>query len=48
MRILTWLRATYRRLMNAERTADDLPPEHRGPNPSDLERTMPPGGAGRL
>jgi len=35
--------------MSAERsTADDLPPEHSGPAPSDLTRTLPPGGAGRL
>jgi len=39
-----WSRAT-----SAERgAADDLPQEHAGAAPSDLVRTLPPGGAGRL
>jgi hypothetical protein len=34
--------------MSAERASDDVPQQHAGPAPSDLERTLPPGGAGRL
>jgi hypothetical protein len=28
--------------------SDDLPEQHAGPAPSDLQRALPPGGAGRL
>ncbi len=38
----------WRRVASVERVADDLPPEHPGPAPSDLVRTLPPGGAGKL
>jgi hypothetical protein len=47
-RFLGWLRSTFRRVMSAERTADDVPEEHAGPAPSDMLRNLPPGGAGRL
>jgi hypothetical protein len=44
-----WMRSVWRRVMSAERGAsDDLPEHHAGPAPSDLQRTLPPGGAGRL
>ena len=44
--LLGRLRAMWRRVMRAERTADDLPQHHDGPAPSDLLRTLPPGGGG--
>jgi hypothetical protein len=47
-RFTAWLRSTWRHVMGAERTADDLPEHHDGPAPSDLYRTLPPGGAGKL
>jgi hypothetical protein len=44
-----WLRSVWTRVTSAERGAsDDLPAEHAGAAPSDLVRTLPPGGAGRL
>jgi len=47
--VVTWLRSTWRRVMGAERgAADDLPEHHDGPPPSDLLRTLPPGGATKL
>ena len=46
--LLKSLRSLWRRAMSAERTADDLPEHHEGPAASDLVRTLPPGGAGKL
>jgi hypothetical protein len=42
------LRSLWRRVAGVERVADDLPPEHAGPAPSDLLRTLPPGGGSKL
>lgn len=49
IRFRNWVQTMWRRAMSAERgAADDLPKHHEGPAPSDLLRTLPPGGATKL